>query len=625
MTGIHLNTHWTTSEKLTAVVVFYEKESCLAMLLARSMRLYLDQDLFSRIIFINNFSDLQAGHDVFQTMILPELGIFQGITTCLEPKDIGVDLTGSKDSYSAQQALKMEISRWIETPFYLVFDAKNHLVKPLGSHLLFAPDGRPRSYLSPYSGYLLLCLKTSYAFFNADTPENQFAYPTVTPSLLVTGIVRSMLDEIEGRAGKDLYQTIIENDKRTEFLLYSAYLDKSFGIDAIYDMGAKNYATLFARGPQEPDDVLQVLSTLDRPEVFAFGLHLRRFSQLTQDQIAWISDFWVRAGLFADTGDARNFIAREVARSPVEPDAADVESSARRDVLVGRNRRLFILDGTNKVMDQHRGKTVLSEAQVLKWKDVFEARSALCAARGATYAMMIVPDAHSVHRDEIPELDQIEERRPIFQLTDAMRDSGLLAYPLEALRKARGRGLVYHTTDSHWSGFGAYIGYLSMIDTLDLPLKKISEQEVDIFESTGPGDLGDKLDPPRAGAYTECVVRRPTSRKIWDNGIHNRGYMAYWRNENPDLPRGLLLMDSFGWKLQRFLAEGFSEMFLVHSPYYERDVVEAFSPDIVVSEMAERFITRVPDDISDELATVTASKKKPEFRLPYAAELRALP
>lgn len=136
--------------------------------------------------------------------------------------------------------------------------------------------------------------------------------------------------------------------------------------------------------------------------------------------------------------------------------------------------------------------------------------------------------------------------------------------------------------------------------------------------------LGDKLTPPITGRYTECVVRAPASRKIWDNGVNNRGYMAYWRSKRTDLPKGVLFMDSYGWKLQRFLAESFSELFIVHSPYYEWDVIETYKPDVIISEMAERFLIRVPGDLLDEPALESAKKKSPEARYPSRAELEAI-
>ena len=179
--------------------------------------------------------------------------------------------------------------------------------------------------------------------------------------------------------------------------------------------------------------------------------------------------------------------------------------------------------------------------------------------------------------------------------------------------------------DSHWSGLGAYRAYRRLLRQLPFDLYCIEGPAVQFQTRIGPGDLGDKLEPQVTGLHTDCTLRKPAARKLWDNGVPNRGYMAYWRNRNTALPRGLLFMDSYGWKLQHFLAESFSELFILHTPYYEPEAVAAFGPDVIISEMAERFVIRPPVPGSGPPTLASAREKRADARYPSHAELAALP
>jgi hypothetical protein len=243
---------------------------------------------------------------------------------------------------------------------------------------------------------------------------------------------------------------------------------------------------------------------------------------------------------------------------------------------------------------------------------------------GAKYAMLVAPDTHAVYREDVPELDSVGYDRPISQILSAGVNKDHFCYPLEALRKAREKGNVCHSADSHWSGYGAYVAYSEFVASVAFDLKLVADAEVSISEREGEGDLGSKLTPAVLGAYTECVVKKPSSFCVWNNGISNRGYMAYWRGANANLPRGLLFMDSYGWKLQRFVAESFSELFVVHTPYFEEEAVEAWRPDIIISEMAERFVAKVPDAMNYIPALSSAQQKDPDARYPSLDELRAM-
>lgn len=639
----------TAETRIAIVCVFYEAEGELCALLADSLARFVNPDLVSEIVVLNNARDTARGQAIFAAEIAPRLARCGLPVRCLDPGDLGLPVFGANQGYMAQQVLKLEVARHLAAPFYLLFDAKNHLLRALHREDVFAADGRPRSHWSRFGGYLQTCLRESLAVFGLAPADGASYLPTVTPYLLVTDVVRAMLDGIARDRGCDLAGLLRANDRRTEFLLYCGYVLRHYGIETLYAMGPKPYATLFARWPETPEDVAAVIASAGRPEIHSFGLHVRRFARLRPEEAGQIAALWRARGLFPDLAAGLKFIHRHqqaetLASAPAPsrpapvldagltrsvtsdalPPAEDLAMAAAQDVLLGRGGRMFILNGSNRVMDQHRGLYLLPPAELAQWPVLLAERTVMAAAAGAEFGMLIAPDTHAIHREDIPEFDGTDPDRPIRQILAAVGDDLRFCYPLEALRQARDKGAVCHAADSHWTGFGAYRAYRRLLRQLPFSLEVLDRPAVEFLDGEGRGDLGDKLDPPRLGAYRDCLVRKPGARRLWDNRIVNRGWMGYWRNRRRDLPRGLLFMDSYGWQLQRFLAESFSELFIVHTPNYEPEAVAAFRPDVILSEMAERFVIRPPVMGAAPPALDSARQKNRNARYPTPAELALL-
>ena len=222
---------------------------------------------------------------------------------------------------------------------------------------------------------------------------------------------------------------------------------------------------------------------------------------------------------------------------------------------------------------------------------------------------MVVPDAHAVHKDDLPQLDNISATRPIKQIISEVYDHSYISYPLQDLVDATITGESYHPVDSHYTAYGAYVCYKRIMRDLRINIPTLTENEVELINKKGSGDLGEKFEPHRTAEYTECVVKQGSAKKVWNNGVTNRGHMSVWVNANTSLPTCVLFTDSYGWKIQRFLAESFSKLFIIHSPLLEHEAIDVLKPDVVVSLMAERFLIYTPKDIFDKSAMQFADEK----------------
>lgn len=591
------------------VIPYFEKDAGLCALTVKSIVRFFDKDLIATLRLINNADNPVLGRFLFERDIRPMLGDLADRTQLHDAGDLGYAAGEGTDSYLGQQILKLAVADIVETAHYLILDAKNHFIKPVGSQQLFSQDGKPFSHYVTHGGYLATCLKQSLEFLGVtDIDPEAPALPTVTPYMMITQTVKDLMTAIRDQGCDTLVDAFQRNSKITEFLLYYAYIASTTGVTAQYEMGPRPYATLFARYPDTPKAFAHVLQTAQNADVLSFAVHSRRFAQLSADECEQVIDIWMQAGLFDTRDTALDFIKEHAGMSPLAAVRQDGGTTGDNKVKVGETGRLFIDNDNNGTLNQHLGKRPLSDQRLAEWRNCLTARQTSCADQGITYAMLVAPDNHAIYREELAALYGPVAPRPMLQMM-ALPEAVRPVYPLEALRAARVTHHVAHFTDSHWSGYGAYIAYTALMARLGSGLAVLPEAEVEVFDKVGPGDLGDKFDPPLLGRYTECVVRKPQARKIWNNGVNNRGHMSLWTSKNRAAPRGLLFTDSYGWKFQRFLAEAFSDLFIVHSPLLEDDPIAAFRPNVVVTLMAERFMVKVPDDRTDKTASAFAREK----------------
>jgi acetyltransferase AlgX (SGNH hydrolase-like protein) len=298
-----------------------------------------------------------------------------------------------------------------------------------------------------------------------------------------------------------------------------------------------------------------------------------------------------------------------------------VSAGTQLKVLHGRAGWLFLDNDSNAVVRQHAGERLFAPGSLDLWRRTLDMRESYCRSRRIAYAKMVAPDTHAIYPEYLPESLVPAPVRPIHQLIEHLQArSGIpLVYPLAELQAAKSRGLVGHQTDSHWSSFGAFVAYRTLMQALGVVLPILVEDDVAFSERTGVGDLGTKLFEQAIGAYTHCSFKRPRARLVWSNGVSNRGNIALWESRDASLPVGLLCSDSYGYHLQPFLAESFSRMIAVHSPLMELELIERYRPDVVINVLAERFILVVPDDLRGEGALELGRRKRPDAATPWSA------
>jgi hypothetical protein len=309
---------------------------------------------------------------------------------------------------------------------------------------------------------------------------------------------------------------------------------------------------------------------------------------------------------------------------------SDVDVSkgrAKLKVVEGKDGWLFLAHDSNDVLGQYSGSLEFQESHFERWQEILERRVEWLDGRGAPYFFVIGPDTHALYPEKLPEGVRPVGDRPVERLTRRVKDSkspARVIYPLEELLAAKADHPVGSPTDTHWSEFGAFVAYRTIAHELEragIPMRTISGQELTFTEVALPGDLGIKIGIETG---TQLYVDFPRSaRLLHDNGVDNIGALLEFECDAAPVTRCLLLGDSYGWRLARYLAESFGRFVFAHTPILDRELVEREQPDVVISLLAERFLRRVPDDEHGATIIEAARKKEESGRLRLSGSTRS--
>jgi hypothetical protein len=304
-------------------------------------------------------------------------------------------------------------------------------------------------------------------------------------------------------------------------------------------------------------------------------------------------------------------------------------------IRVGKQGHLFLTVGSNNVLRQYTKDGFNLDAQC-QWRLLIAARARALRRRGVTYRHMFVPEKltiydnlyigppvdvryspaailyrHDPYYREHP-LRLINVVRCLQRRAQWRRTVVDLVGPMRRVRDATE---LYRRTDSHWTFAGCELACFELCRSLGVdPHRDFAQREAHHFPD-GSGDLGAACVPPRLESMTFISVQKDSER-FYANplvDLHERmgtahllhlGAHVAYRNARPRDGRRLLLFgDSYAhfapFMLTIMLAETFREVHFVWSTSLDWSLIDRIAPDIVVTEMAERFAVRLPDDRFD--------------------------
>jgi hypothetical protein len=275
--------------------------------------------------------------------------------------------------------------------------------------------------------------------------------------------------------------------------------------------------------------------------------------------------------------------------------------SGSKRVIVGRDGWLFFDNDTH--LGDARNDPAITGPEIRRWLLVLAGRTEKMKALGAAYVLFTPPYKDVIYPQEGPGWYRgPSPRRPALTLTPlaATTGAGDIVYPYAQIRRATDAGQpTYVRSDTHWTGFGAYAGYVALMNALHAkgltegPLPLSAFQRIDPRPAKGPRDLALMLGvanlvklgyPNFHNRPGQVQLRRTylgdkqdwTGPQIVDTGQAGKPVLQLTR-------------DSYSNELLPFLYPHFSRIILSHNQdgFWRPDLTERFRPDIVVSEVIE--------------------------------------
>jgi hypothetical protein len=271
----------------------------------------------------------------------------------------------------------------------------------------------------------------------------------------------------------------------------------------------------------------------------------------------------------------------------------DRRTELAQSVIIGKDDWLFHRD--HEAVQQVTGGRPLSDDVLLRSRHQLECRHQWIAARGADYYFFVVPEKHVVYQDKLPGDVLVSDNRPARQLireleTHASPVSPI--YPADALTARRSERETYLLTDTHWNMFGGYVAYRALSDVITRKhrISIVEEPRLEYYRRPLDGDLGTRLEPERSCEALYFSVKEPRGKKVGENRVFTRGSAMVYENDDEALPRAVIFRDSFAnWWLP-LLAESFSRVVVVSAMEVYFELIESEKPDVVITEVAERYL-----------------------------------
>jgi len=268
----------------------------------------------------------------------------------------------------------------------------------------------------------------------------------------------------------------------------------------------------------------------------------------------------------------------------------------------GKNGELFI-DGIDNIFDKQNGKYKLDFSQLEHWRYTLEMREAWLRSRGCSYFFMIAPNKASVYYKDLPDGWVSSAERTLMALVDHLSSRSKFKFvnPLQGLLGGLEQERMYFVRDDHWNYSGSYIAYSTLMESMKVNSNYIGKilhpSDLGVVQKQFVGQLSVLLDSPIPETYEMKSPLLPEAKEVFSNKKTGRGRVQVFSNKNKSLPSLVFFRDSYGSFMLNYLVESFSRVVAVSSRSVLLDLVESERPDYVVTELCERYLDPVSDDI----------------------------
>ena len=145
--------------------------------------------------------------------------------------------------------------------------------------------------------------------------------------------------------------------------------------------------------------------------------------------------------------------------------------TAINNVIIGQNDWLFY--SADNSVEYYKGTNLPSEAELREYVARAEKVNNYFKAQGKEFVIVVAPNKEQIYSEYMPEgirvINTVKRVDFIYNYFKTHSDVTVI-YPKEELIAAKENRETYYQQDTHWNGYGAYIGAGLIFDALQIPL-----------------------------------------------------------------------------------------------------------------------------------------------------------
>lgn len=240
-------------------------------------------------------------------------------------------------------------------------------------------------------------------------------------------------------------------------------------------------------------------------------------------------------------------------------------------------------------------KNKLSDKDLLQIEQGVEYLNKYCKKQGLKCYLMIVPRKLEFAKDKV--FQKINDKDRAQRLVEYLKEKTDLniVYPLSEMQKANQQDPVYYKTDHHWTPWGAYNGYLALMQKIrqDFPnIKSVSEEEYNISRSPltigmykwklweGSSCRGLNLTIPYCPLHDEYKYYQHKKEDLLQSKAHEKDHDFHF-DIAPNKEKLILLGNSFIENISYFMAYSFADVLKRRCNYKVSNLkLSRFKPEI---------------------------------------------
>ncbi len=278
-------------------------------------------------------------------------------------------------------------------------------------------------------------------------------------------------------------------------------------------------------------------------------------------------------------------------------------------VLIGRNQNLFMVP---KELDTYQRTTLFTNNELDRIRSEFSHRKKYFENKGIDYYVAVCPIKYSIYPEYLPWYVQV---RDTISRTDQFLDviSGLgiemidLRKVLLAAKDSASREL-FMATDNHWNEIGAFVAYQNIAARIARKIPGVRVLQANDYtirpKHRNGGNLAHiiNMHEEMQDVQYSFTLRKsvkissitPCPYEVPDNFEEINFFKGYYmQDNNQDLPRIMIVHDSFGKFIHAYFRDSFSRSVFIWDKWQYKlnePIVDAEKPDVYISMTLESLL-----------------------------------